>query len=200
MSALSCTPVPVSIPQGKLTLFERVYAPDDSARLFDRLNSEIDWRQETLFIYGRYIDTPRLAAWYGDAAYTYSGLKHEPRAWTPLLNELRNRVQELARTSFNSVLLNLYRDGRDSMSWHSDDEPELGTNPTIASLSLGGTRRFRFRKKTDASETRSLELEDASLLVMAGALQHHWQHALPKTKRQVRPRINLTFRQIAGCD
>ena len=198
MTASVCHASSIAIDNGELMLFENIFSPQKSASFFERLSSEIDWQQETIFIYGRHIATPRLAAWYGDAAYTYSGLKHEPRAWTPVLSEVRERVLELSGIPFNSVLLNLYRDGSDSMSWHSDDEPELGHNPTIASLSLGGTRRFRLRSKEQHSETQSLDLEDASLLVMSGALQHNWQHALPKTTRPVSPRINLTFRNIVA--
>lgn len=200
MTTSVCHASPIAIDNGELMLFENIFSPQKSASFFERLSSEIDWQQETIFIYGRHIATPRLAAWYGDAAYTYSGLKHEPRAWTPALSDLRERVEELAKAPFNSVLLNLYRDGSDSMSWHSDDEPELGQNPTIASLSLGGTRRFRLRRKEQHSQSQSLDLEDASLLIMAGALQHNWQHALPKTKRPVSPRINLTFRNISVAD
>ena len=139
---------------------------------------------------------PRLTAWYGDAAYTYSGVRHEPRNWVSILNALRDLVQNKTNKPFNSVLLNHYRSGSDSMSWHSDNEPELGLNPTIASLSFGGTRRFRFRNTSDKKQTLSINLSDASLLVMAGPLQHNWQHTLPKTKKIVAPRINLTFRNI----
>jgi len=143
---------------------------------------------------------PRLLAWYGDpeARYRYSGLEHQPLPWTPLLAEIRTRVQEACGRPFNAVLLNYYRDGNDSMGWHSDDEPELGRDPLIASLNLGGTRRFDLRRKGTTRIGHSLELGDGSLLVMGGQTQHHWQHQVAKTRKPVAPRINLTFRLIRG--
>jgi alkylated DNA repair dioxygenase AlkB len=140
---------------------------------------------------------PRLSAWYGDAGavYTYSGLRLEPLPWTPVLLEIKQATERLSGTRFNSVLLNLYRDGQDSMGWHSDDEPELGPEPVIASVSLGALRRFVFQHKKRRWRI-ALDLEPGSVLLMAGATQHHWRHALPKTRRPVAPRINLTFRTI----
>jgi alkylated DNA repair dioxygenase AlkB len=190
------TPTSIPIEGGDLFLFENVLPPDKSAATFNQLITDVDWQKETLFLFGRHIQVPRLTAWYGDAAYTYSGVRHEPRNWVSILNALRDLVQNKTNKPFNSVLLNHYRSGSDSMSWHSDNEPELGLNPTIASLSFGGTRRFRFRNTSDKKQTLSISLSDASLLVMAGPLQHNWQHTLPKTKKIVAPRINLTFRNI----
>jgi alkylated DNA repair dioxygenase AlkB len=144
------------------------------------------------------VASPRLSAWYGDpgAIYSYSGLRLEPLPWTPVLLEIRQVVTDLAETPFNSVLLNLYRDGQDSMGWHSDAEPELGRNPVIASVSLGAVRRFVLRHKKRKEQHIALELESGSVLVMGGALQHYWRHALPKIRQAVGPRINLTFRLI----
>lgn len=191
-------PVPTSIPieNGNLLLFESILSAEKSTKIFAKLITDIDWQTETLFLFGRHIQVPRLTAWYGDATYTYSGLSHKPKKWLPVLNELRDLVQSCTGKKFNSVLLNQYRGGSDSMSWHSDKEQELGQNPTIASLSFGGTRRFRLRNTIYKKQTLSIDLRDASLLVMAGSLQHNWQHALPKTKKTVSPRINLTFRNI----
>ncbi|NQV98645.1 MAG: alpha-ketoglutarate-dependent dioxygenase AlkB [Rhodospirillales bacterium] len=179
-------------------MFRDVVSAATSTAIFSRLMAEIDWQQETLFLFGRSLATPRLTAWYGDAAYTYSGIEHPSRAWLAPLSELRQRVECLTSARFNTVLLNLYRDGSDSMSWHSDDEPELGDNPVIASLNFGATRRFRFRNIKDRSKTLAVDLDDASLLLMGGPIQHHWQHALPKSKKPLGPRINLTFRQVLG--
>lgn len=187
---------PLKIDDGRLVLFNDVVPRTESESLFNQLNDDIDWQQETLFLFGRNIATPRLTAWYGDASYTYSGIAHPPRAWLPVLAELRASVEHITAAQYNTVLLNLYRDGSDSMSWHSDDEPELGTNPTIASLNFGATRRFRFRHKKDYKKSVAVDLQDASLLLMAGPIQHHWQHALPKSKKRMGPRINLTFRYI----
>ena len=190
--------VPKSIPieNGDLLFFESVLSTKKSTLIFSKLITDINWQTETLFLFGRHILVPRLTAWYGDASYTYSGLSHKPKKWLPVLNELRDLVQYHTGKKFNSVLLNQYRGGQDSMSWHSDNELELGQNPAIASLSFGGTRRFRLRSIANKKQTFSIDLRDASLLVMAGSLQHNWQHALPKTKKTVAPRINLTFRNI----
>ena len=166
---------------------------------FETLSVLPDWKRETLRMFGRTRDAPRLTAYYGDAGadYRYSGLVHEPLAWTPCLVSLRERVSEHVGQPFNSVLANLYRDGRDSLGWHSDNEPELGGSPTIASLSLGARRRFRMRHRERRDlEPVALELEHGSLLVMYAATQHHWKHCVPKMARCRAPRINLTFRQI----
>lgn len=186
----------IAIDDGTLVLFDDLVPAAESIRLFKQLRADIDWQQETLFLFGRDIATPRLTAWYGDAPYTYSGITHAPRTWLPVLSPLRQLVEQTTAARFNTVLLNLYRDGSDSMSWHSDDEPELGANPTIASLNFGATRRFRFRHKADHKKSVAVDLQDSSLLLMAGPIQHHWQHALPKSKKRLAPRINLTFRFI----
>jgi alkylated DNA repair dioxygenase AlkB len=150
-------------------------------------------------LHGRDHPVPRRVAWYGDpqANYTYSGLQHEPLPWTPLLAAIRQQVEAQVAAPLNAVLLNLYRDGQDSMGWHSDDESVLGRNPLIASLSLGGERRFDLRRKGQGRIAHSLNLEHGSLLVMRGTTQHYWQHQVAKTRRPCAPRINLTFRWIA---
>ncbi|OLP18035.1 alpha-ketoglutarate-dependent dioxygenase AlkB [Leptolyngbya sp. 'hensonii'] len=170
----------------------------DCDRYFTELVETIEWRQDWITIYGRSMPQPRLTAWVGDAgkSYTYSRITMQPAPWTPLLLKLKATVEAVSGVSFNSVLLNLYRDGNDSMGWHSDDEPELGLNPVIASLSLGGTRRFRLRHRREKGLRHQLELTSGSLLLMQGSAQHDWQHQVPKTKRPVAPRINLTFRVI----
>ena len=185
---------------------ELLYAPDflDSAtadQSLHQLLQGIEWEQHQLTIFGRQLPAPRLSAWYGDpdARYTYSGLSLTPRPWTAPLQTLKNRIETVADSAFNSVLLNQYRDGQDSMGWHSDDEPELGPAPTIASLSLGGERRFLLRRKK-RRDLAPIEfpLSHGSLLIMRGPTQTHWQHQVPKTKRPVAPRLNLTFRRIVG--
>ena len=167
-------------------------------RLFTELTQTIDWRQDSITIYGRSIPQPRLTAWYADPgkSYTYSGITMIPTAWTSTLLDLKARVEAVSGVVFNSVLLNLYRNGNDSMSWHSDDEPELGQNPIIGSLSLGGTRRFLLRHKHQKALKTELDLTSGSFLLMRGTTQHDWQHQVPKTQRLVSPRINLTFRVI----
>lgn len=162
------------------------------------LVEQTPWQQPELFIHGRYHRTPRLTAWHGDpeARYRYSGKLHEPLPWTPLLSEIRHRLEKEVGQPLNAVLLNLYRDGQDSMGWHSDAEPELGRDPLIASLNLGGSRRFDLRRVGSTRIEHSLTLEHASLLVMRGPTQHHWQHQVAKTRQACAPRLNLTFRLI----
>lgn len=178
--------------------WQRGFFPARQAdELFQKLYESLIWRQERLFIYGRWLDVPRLMAWYGDAGayYRYSGVDHEPLAWNETLSEVRATLQTACGQFFNSVLANLYRDGQDSMGSHADDEQELGLNPVIASLSFGDSRLLRF-KHQQTGQKLDLELGHGDLLVMAGAIQHHWRHELPKTRKAKQPRINLTFRRI----
>lgn len=170
----------------------------DPAAVFAQLQAEIAWEQHYLTIFGRRVASPRQSCWVGDAdaAYTYSGTRFAPRPWTPVLAQLRERMDALCAQPFNSVLCNLYRDGRDSMGWHSDDEPELGPEPLIASLSFGATRRFRLRHRRDPALQLELALPSGSLLLMAGTTQRHYRHDLPRALRVQAPRINLTFRRI----
>jgi alkylated DNA repair dioxygenase AlkB len=179
--------------------FPQFFSREESDDLFRRLYDEVEWRQDRMKIYGKEVDLPRKTAWYGDRqkSYTFSGIHLEPEPWTETLLEVKRRVEGVARVEFNSVLLNLYRDGRDSISWHSDAEPELGENPVIGSVSFGGERRFMFRHR-ELKEKEEVLLTHGSLLVMAGRTQHCWQHQIPKTSRRVEPRINLTFRVIVG--
>ena len=173
-----------------------------AATLLTQLTAEIAWEQRSIRMFGRLLPQPRLTAWYGDpeARYTYSGLHWQPRPWTPTLQALRQQIEAATGASFNSVLLNLYRHGHDSMGWHADDEPELGPAPTIASLSLGATRRFRLRPRPGLAHAPfGLDLPAGSLLLMSGSSQAQWQHALPKTARPVSPRLNLTFRWVHGA-
>ena len=169
-------------------------------RWFEQLLAEIAWERHRLKLFGREIDAPRLSCWIGDpdAVYRYSGARFVPHAWTPACAHLRDAVIALCGENYNSVLCNLYRSGRDSMGWHSDNEPELGPQPIIASLSFGASRRFRLRHRRDPALGLELELATGSLLLMAGATQANYRHDLPKTARDVGARINLTFRRITG--
>jgi alkylated DNA repair dioxygenase AlkB len=174
------------------------YEPQRADALIDALRREIPWEQHRLRLFGREVAAPRLSCWIGDAgtAYTYSRVRFEPRAWTPTLAGLRTDLSERFDLHFNSVLANLYRDGRDSMGWHSDAEPELGAQPVIASLSFGAPRRFRLRSRETRKVALAIELAHGSLLVMRDATQRLYQHDLPKTALAVGARINLTFRNI----
>ena len=190
------TLLPIPIEDGALALMARLPLPYSSEEVFARLRAETPWRQDSIVLFGKRHLQPRLTAWYGDASYTYSGLRLDPLPWTPLLAELRQAVEHACGRPFNSVLLNYYRNERDSMGMHSDDEPELGPEPAIASLSFGATRSFVLRHKRN-KRTLKLALNDGSLLLMSGTLQSHWLHGIHKATRALGERINLTFRYIA---
>ena len=199
-TASSATPERGSFPNllpgdGIVRLHEDVLAEADALRLFEQLIAVTPWRQEIATVMGRRVAIPRLTAWHGAAGYVYSGIRMPPAPWNPPLLEIKAVAEACAGQQFNSVLLNLYRDGRDSVSWHADSEPGLGRNPVIASVSLGATRRFQMKHR-ERDERLALDLPAGSCLVMAGATQHHWLHQLPKTGRPVGPRINLTFRAM----
>ena len=201
MESAAATPecLALDLHEGEARCWPAAFDPDEASRLFDALRAGIHWFQEEILIFGQRRRVPRLVAWHGDpgASYVYSGTDHHPEPWTPELEYIRSRVRELSGAEFNAVLLNLYRDGRDGMGWHADDEPELGRNPVIASVSLGATRRFCLRHRRRRDLRLDLPLPHGSLLVMGGTTQHHWVHALPKTQRPVGERINLTFRRVA---
>jgi len=190
--------VVIDLPDGALRLWPAAFETVEAGELFAGLRHGIDWQQEEIAIFGARRPVPRLVAWHGDPAahYTYSGTAHSPRSWTPPLQRVRELTERLTGATFNAVLLNLYRDGRDGMGWHSDDEPELGPAPVIASVSLGATRRFCLRHRRRKALKLDLSLGHGSLLLMAGSTQRHWVHAVPKTSRPVGERINLTFRRV----
>ncbi len=190
--------VPLQLPDAAIVFYPSFLDEQESNRLLTELTETINWRQDWITIYGRSLPQPRLTAWYSEPgkSYTYSGITMIPTPFTPILLDLKVKVEVVSGVVFNSVLLNLYQNGTDSMGWHSDDEPELGQNPVIGSVSLGGTRRFMLRHRTEKSLKHKLELTSGSLLLMQETTQHYWQHQIPKTKRPVPPRINLTFRVI----
>ena len=178
------------------------FAPDwldmaEADALLDSLR-RVHWETHRIRLFGREIDSPRLSCWIGDegAAYTYSGARFQPHPWPVALLAIRERITDELGCMFNSVLANRYRDGRDYMGWHSDNESALGPHPLIASLSLGATRRFMLKHRQDPSRKLELELPHGSLLVMGGDTQRNYRHALPRTARPVEERINLTFRRI----
>ncbi|WP_298187979.1 alpha-ketoglutarate-dependent dioxygenase AlkB [uncultured Pseudomonas sp.] len=189
---------PLQLPNAELELHTQWLDVATAERWLSELIAQTPWQQPHVQIYGRQLPVPRLVAWYGDAQarYRYSGLTHQPLPWTPLLAQIRAQVVAAVGQPLNGVLLNYYRDGQDSMGWHSDDEAELGANPLIASLNLGGTRRFDLRRKGQSRIEHSLPLAHGSLLVMRGPTQHYWQHQVAKTRSPCAPRLNLTFRLI----
>jgi len=169
------------------------------AATFESLRAALPFEAKEIVIFGKPVMQPRLTAWVGDpgAVYRYSGTRNEPQPWPAELVELRARVSHLAGVPFNSVLCNLYRSGTDSMGMHSDSEPELGRNPVIASLSLGAVRRFQLRHRKRKGVGLDVDLPDGSLLVMRGALQHHYRHGVPKQPSVPGERLNLTFRVVS---
>lgn len=192
---------------GNLRLYPHLFSAQESARYFDVLKQEVDWKAERITMFGRSVALPRKTAWFGDPGmrYTYSGISVEPVAWTRTLLGIRARVEEANGSTFNSVLLNFYRDGRDSVSWHSDDEPELGEDPVIGSVSFGSERPFRLQHKSvnardpERGNRRlqlTLSLPNGSYLEMGAGVQRAWVHQLPKRPRLTEERINLTFRKI----
>lgn len=184
----------------ELYVIKAFYPATEADRLYDVLFHQLAWQEEDIRIFGKWVKVPRLMCWYGDVGtqYTYSGVNHQPLPWHPELLAIKETIERQCDCIFNSVLANLYRDGNDSMGCHADDEPELGINPTIASLSLGADRRFKMHhKKTKQSFT--INLQHGDLLAMGGACQQFWLHSVPKTKALTAPRINLTYRKIIIC-
>jgi alkylated DNA repair dioxygenase AlkB len=188
----------LSLPDADVRYYPCFFDPKTSDRYFETILRETAWEQRVLQVYGQRRPEPRLTAWYGDegAVYSYSGTTRHPKPWTLLLCEIKQRVEETAGVRYNSLLLNQYRDGSDSVGWHSDAESSLGRNPSIASVSFGAVRSFHLRHRQDKQLWHKMHLEHGSLLVMQGPTQHYWQHQVPKTSSAVWPRINLTFRVI----
>ena len=182
---------------GTVNFYGKILASKEANQYFDLLMQNILWKNDEVIIFGKHIVTKRKAAWYGDSdyLYTYSNTTKQALAWTKELSELKQIVEKLSGTKFNSCLLNLYHNGNEGIGWHSDDEKSLGKNNSIASLSLGAERKFSFKHK-QTKQIVSLVLEHGSLLIMKGATQANWLHSLLKSKNITLPRINLTFRTI----
>lgn len=191
----------IPLPDGDCYLVEHFLKPSRADQFFDHIRQTARWRQPRLNLFGKPVNSPRLAAWYGDpeAVYAYSGLVNRPLPWFQSLLRLRGQIEDYTGARFNGVLINLYRSGSDAMGWHSDDEAALGPVAAIASLSLGATRRFVLRHKRRKNLAPvEIALHHGALLVMRGETQRYWRHAVPRTKRPVGARINLTFRWVGG--
>ena len=182
---------------GSALLIPRFISSVESTRLFAQLNEETPWEMPEMVMFGKKYPQAGFSTWFTNTnvSYVYSGITRTPHAMTPVLHDVMGRCALVSGAEYNSVLVNLYRDGNDSVSWHSDNEEINGSEPTIASVSLGATRRFDLRHK-ESGETVRVDLEDGSLLVMSGLSQHCWVHQIAKTKAKVGPRINLTFRRV----
>jgi alkylated DNA repair dioxygenase AlkB len=185
------------IENGEYLFYQDFFSKKESDLYLQNLKENIDWKQESMNMYGKLVNFPRLTGWYGDSdkPYSFSGITLAPKVWTKELLEIKDKIEPLSKVNFNSVLLNRYRSGNDSISWHTDAEKELGINPIIASVNFGATRKFQLRH-INTKEKLEIELTHGSLLIMQGELQHFWQHQVPKTSKVVNERINLTFRVI----
>lgn len=188
----------LNLPDSNITYYPDFLDPKIAGRYLQIFLKELNWQQHDITIFGKKIPQPRLTALYAinDAPYSYSNLTLIPEKFTPELLKIQQKLKVLTGKNFTHCLANFYRDGNDSMGWHSDDENALGKDPVIASVSLGGVRNFQLKHKNITDQKFKLDLEHGSLLLMAGSTQHFWKHQLPKTKKQVDPRINLTFRTI----
>jgi len=188
------------LPDAKIRYYPSLFPQKTSSIFLELLRETIQWKQNSIKMYGKENPVPRLEAWYGDPgkSYAYSGIQMDPIPWTDELKEIKRKIELESGIKFNSVLINFYRDGKDRVAWHSDDEKELGQNPAIGSVSFGAERIFKLRHKKYKSNNlkQSIMLGNGSFLLMEGATQHHWMHEIPRTARQIGPRINLTFRVI----
>lgn len=190
--------VNIPLKDASVSLFKNFYDTQKAMLLFETLMAETNWIQDEITLFGKTHLQPRLTALYGsnNKTYSYSNIVMQPQLFTPTLLQIKQNIEDICGILFNTVLLNLYRDGNDSNGWHSDNEKELGKHPYIASLSLGATRMFHLKHKYDPNHNYKLPLTNGSLLVMKDATQEYWKHQIPKTKKLVTPRINLTFRQL----
>ncbi|AOR27445.1 alpha-ketoglutarate-dependent dioxygenase AlkB [Formosa sp. Hel1_33_131] len=190
--------IKLPLQDAKIEYHPQFYGLEEASALFDALYQHTPWIEEDIRVYGKVYKQPRLTAFFANnqKTYGYSNISMTPHPFTPLLNAIKTKVEAATQTEFSSCLLNLYRDGQDSNGWHADDEKELGLNPVIASLSLGAERTFHLKHKKIKTLKHKLNLQNGSLLLMKNETQHHWLHQIPKTKKPLAKRINLTFRLL----
>jgi len=190
----------LNVPDASIFYYPQFFSKQKSNFYLNRLIDSIQWKQNTIKMYGKESLVPRLEAWYGEPGknYSYSGIMMQPISWTSELLEIKKEIEKVSKTVFNSVLINYYRNGNDRVAWHSDDEKELGKNPVIGSISLGAERNFKLRHKDYKinSLRNNIILKHGSFLLMKGPTQHNWMHEIPRTAKPIGPRINLTFRVI----
>ncbi|MCX7550615.1 alpha-ketoglutarate-dependent dioxygenase AlkB family protein [Xanthomarina sp. F2636L] len=199
MDLFSSEKTSFKLPQAELIYIPQFYNQSQADKLFKILLEQVLWQQDNITIFGKTHKQPRLTALYSEdnKSYSYSGITMNPNPFSSLILSIKQEIELFTKHKFNSVLINLYRDGSDSNGWHADNEKELGLNPTIASVSFGAKRTFKFRHRTLKHEKHQLKLEHGSLLIMTDEMQHYWLHQIPKTKKDIGKRINLTFRFIA---
>ncbi|MEC5167020.1 alkylated DNA repair dioxygenase AlkB [Flavobacterium sp. PL11] len=191
-------PLFFDLPDAEIIYFPTFYDQSIADSIYTELQKDILWQQDDIKVYGKIYPQPRLTALYGDEGltYSYSNIKMVPHPWNLLLQKIKTAVELVAETNFSTVLLNNYRDGKDSNGWHADNEKELGLNPIIASVSFGAERVFQLKHNSDKSQKTTITLQHGSLLLMKGTTQHFWKHQIPKTTKPIGARINLTFRLI----
>ena len=191
-----------NLPDAEVIYYPAFLESNNATLLYEQLLSETPWQSDSITLFGKTHPQPRLTAFYGadDLSYSYSNIKMLANTWSNTLLKLKLEIEQRTSTTFNSVLLNLYRDGKDSNGWHADDEKELGINPIIASITLGSERFFHLKHIKNPESKCKIKLEHGSLLLMKGSTQHFYKHQIPKTVQPVAPRINLTFRTIKKAD
>lgn len=191
-------PIVLHLPDATIIYYPHFFDKTEADRLLSQLKNEIPWQQDDIKVFGKVYPQPRLTALFGNEgkSYSYSNIKMQPHPWNPLLQKIKLKVESVADTNFTTVLLNLYRDGKDSNGWHADNEKELGINPVIASVSFGSERIFQLKHNSVPGLKQNIVLEHGSLLLMKGTTQHFWKHQIPKTAKPIDTRINLTFRVI----
>lgn len=191
-------PLHFPLPDADIAYYPNFFDSNRANELFEKLKNEIPWQQDNITVFGKTHPQPRLTSLFGNEGkpYNYSNIVMQPNAWNPLVLFIKNEIEEICNENFTTVLLNYYRDGKDSNGWHADNEKELGRNPVIASVSFGAERFFHLQHNTIKEQKLKINLEDGSLLIMKGTTQHFWKHQIPKTAKEIGPRINLTFRII----
>ena len=191
-------PLILDLPDAEIIYYPQFFDKEHADIIFAELVKEIPWQQDDIRVYGKTHPQPRLTALFGNEGkpYSYSNITMQPHPWNSLLQKLKTEIENVADVNFTTVLLNQYRDGKDSNGWHADNEKELGINPVIASLSFGAERTFQLKHNLDKDLKKSIVLQHGSLLIMKGTTQHFWKHQIPKTAKPIHPRINLTFRVI----
>lgn len=187
-----------NLPNAELIYVPSFLSCQEADKYFNSINETTNWRHDDITVFGKTYKQPRLTALFGESnkPYAYSNITMYPEEFTKELETIKEKIETLSNATFNTVLVNLYRDGNDSNGWHADNEKELGQNPIIASLSLGQSRPFHFKHRTIKEERHKLLLDHGSLLIMKGEMQHYWLHQIAKTKLKISPRINLTFRKL----
>lgn len=197
-SLFDSEPIVFDVPDASIIYYPNFFSTEEATILFETLQKNIPWQQDDIKVFGKVFPQPRLTALFGNEgkSYSYSNITMHPHKWSPLLLSIKEKIEKATKVPFSTVLLNYYRDGKDSNGWHADNEKELGINPIIASLSFGAERMFQLKHNTIPNQKINISLAHGSLLVMKGTTQHFWKHQIPKTTKPIGPRINLTFRII----